>query len=102
MLDAEFYTLLDHLLGDFGAGKNEHGIGAIGNRLQIRIAGIAFIGGDARIDGTNRVARGLEAAIAGVTARLALIRNADHGDLLLSEELLHERIDFSHDISFYA
>jgi hypothetical protein len=53
-----------------------------------------------RVEPVNRVARRLEIAIAQVAARFAPVRNADNGDLLLSQEVIHQLIDFSHGRAF--
>jgi hypothetical protein len=101
VLDAEIHALPDDLVGDLGVGEDEDGIRLLGDGFQIRVAGVAFEGVEARINGADGVAGFFELAVAQVATGLAFVRDADHGDIFLGEEIFYEGIDVSHGGSFH-
>ena len=56
VLDSQFYTLPDDLLGHTRAGQDEDGVGLLRKRLQIRIARIVLKSVDAGVDRIDHVA----------------------------------------------
>ena len=99
-LDAEIYALLDDLLCDSGIGEDKNPIRLLRDRLQIRVARIAFKARQPRIDRADGIARFFKFSVSKVAARLAFVRDADNGDLFLILEILHEVINLRHESSF--
>src|SRR3990172_2074693 len=98
--DSEINALLDDEVGDLRLGQNEDRLRLLGYRVQVRVAWGALETRHPRIDGGDFVSGSLELAVAQIAACLALIRNPDHRDLLLSQEVLHQDVYRRHVVSF--
>ena len=72
VLDAEFHALLNDLIGDFGIGENEDGVGPVRDRLEVGIAGFAFKRSQARIDGGDGITGRLKPMVTCIATRLTL------------------------------
>jgi hypothetical protein len=99
ILDPQLHTLFDNLVCHPRAGENKDSVHLFGNRVEIRITHIVFIGGHPGVHSIDLITTFLELFVDEITACIALIRNANHGNLLLGEKVLYEIIEFFHEIS---
>lgn len=96
VFNPQIHTLLNDLIGNLWACKNEYAIGFFGDGLYIRIAGLTIVCIDVRIDRKYLVACIFKLFKIQITTCFAFIRYANNRNLLLTKEIFHQIINGSH------